>query len=89
VLTVNGPVNDPGVTVTEAGTVSEGNPLPLSMTTTPAADAALDNVTVQLLLLLAPRAVGLHSSADTTVAVANVRLTTCEVLLYAAVSVPF
>jgi hypothetical protein len=89
VLTVNGPVMDPAVTVTVAGTVNAGSPLLLNVTNAPLPDAAFDSVTVQLLLAFAPNVVGLHCSEETTVAAARLIFTLCDVPLYDAVSVPF
>ena len=89
VLTVNGPVVEPAVTVTVAGTVKAGSPLLPSTTDTPLPDAAFDSVTVQLLLAFAPKVVGLHCSDETTVAAARLTFTLCDVPLYVAVNVPF
>jgi hypothetical protein len=89
VLTVNGPVVEPPVTVTDAGTVNADSPLLLNVTVTPLPDAAFDSVTVQLLLAFAPKVVGLHCSDEITVATARLIFTLCDVPLYAAVSVPF
>ncbi len=88
-LTVNGPVVEPAVTVTVAGTVSAGNPLLLKVTNTPLPEAAFDSVTVQLLLAFAPNVVGLHCSDEITVAAARLIFTFCDVPLYVAVNVPF
>ena len=58
---------DPAVTVTVGGTFKLDNPLLLSVTTAPPLGAALDSVTVQLLLAFAPSVVGLHCSDETVV----------------------
>ena len=73
-LTVNGPEVEPAVTVTVAGIVSPGTPVLLTVTTTPLAPAAFDNVTVQLLLAFAPNVVGLHCSDETPAAAVVARL---------------
>ncbi len=66
-LTVNGPVVEPAVTVTVAGTVRAARPVLLKLTTAPPDPAACDSVTRQLLFALGPNVVGLHCSAETVV----------------------
>ena len=68
-------------TVAVDGTVKAESPVLLRLTVTPAAPACFDIVTVQLLLALAPKVVGLHCSEVTTVAAERLTLTLCEVLL--------
>ena len=81
VLTVNGPVVDPGVTVTLAGTVSAESPLLLSATTAPPAGAAWDSVTVQLLLAFAPSVGGVHWSEEMDVGAVREIVAVCELPL--------
>jgi hypothetical protein len=81
VVTVNGPVVDPAVTVTEAGTASPIKPLLLKTTGAPPLGAAFDSVTVQLLLAFAPSVVGLHCRSESTAADARLRFRVFDVPL--------
>jgi hypothetical protein len=60
----------------------------LKFTTAPADPAAFDRVTVQVPLAFAPNVVGLHCSAETTVAATNDMVDVCDVR-YVAVTVAF
>jgi hypothetical protein len=79
VLTVNGPVVEPAVTITVAGTVNAGRPLAFKATDIPLLPAALDGVTVQLLLAFGPNVVGVHCSEEITIAAVRLMFTLCEV----------
>jgi hypothetical protein len=72
-------------TVADAGTVKVVLVL-VSVTVLPPAGAAWFNVTVQLLVPLGPRVVGLHANAATCMGV-NVIVTLCEPLPNVAVTV--
>ena len=72
-------------TVTDAGTASVGLVF-VSATVLPPAGAAWFSVTVQLLVLLGPRVVGLHASAVTTVGATRL-MVTWELLPNVAVTV--
>jgi hypothetical protein len=78
---VNGPMVDPAVTVIEAGTVKPVKPLLLKVTAAPPLGAAFDSVTEQLLVAFDPSVVGLHCSAERTVAAARLRFTLFDVPL--------
>jgi hypothetical protein len=81
VVTVNGPVVDPAVTVTLEGAFKLDNPLLLSVTRAPPLGAAFDSVTVQLLLAFAPSVVGLHCRSESTAADARLRFRVFDVPL--------
>ena len=78
VLTVKGADVEPAATVTEEGMTSPDKPVLVKLTVAPLAGAALESVTAQLLLALAPSVVGLHCREEITAAAASVRLTVCE-----------
>ena len=71
-------VVEPAATVTEAGTVRPANPVAARVTVAPPAGAALDRVTLQLLLLFGPSVVGLHASYETTTEVTRLRVALLE-----------
>jgi hypothetical protein len=79
VLTVNGPVVEPAVTITVAGTVNLDSPLAHKDTETPPFPAGFDRVTMQLLLVFAPSVVGVHCSEEITIAAVRLMFTLCEV----------
>jgi hypothetical protein len=81
VLNVNCPVADPAATATLPGTTNAAKPVLLRVTTAPVEDAALDSVTVQLLLALDPSVVGLHCSEETTACAERLILTVFDVPL--------
>src|ERR1044072_1913379 len=56
-------------TVTDPGTVSPASPVLLRLTTAPLDPAAVDSVTVQFPLALAPNVVGLHCREEMTTGV--------------------
>jgi hypothetical protein len=72
-------------TVTDAGTVKVALVF-VSVTVLPPAGAAWFSVTVQVLVLLGPRVVGLHASVVTTVGATKL-MVTCELLPSVAVTV--
>jgi hypothetical protein len=78
VLAVNGPVVEPAVTITVAGTVNDDRPLALKATETPPVPAAFDRVTIQLLLAFAPKVAGVHCSEEITVAAVRLTSTLCD-----------
>ena len=80
------PVVAPDVTVTEAGTVSEALLLP-SVTLDPAAGAGWVSVTVQELVALCPRLVGLHVTLETSTGDRRLIIAVCEVVPRVAVTV--
>ena len=73
-------------TLTEAGTIRE-KLLSESETVVPPEGAAADNVTVQVLVELGPRLVGLQFSVETSIDATRLTLALAELPLYAAVSV--
>ena len=81
VLTVNGPVVDPAVTVSVAGRVNPDSPLAVRFTTAPLEGAAFDRATVQLLAVFGPKVVGLHWREVITAGAARLTLTLCELPL--------
>ena len=74
------------LTATEAGTVSKPLLLP-SVTVEPPAGAAEDRVTVQLLVALCPRLVGLQTTLDTSTGACRPIVAVCELLPRVAVTV--
>jgi hypothetical protein len=85
-VTVNVAVALPAVTVTDVGTVSIVLVF-VSATVLPPAGAAWLSVTVQLLVPLGPRVVGLHASVVTTVGATRL-MVICELFPNVAVTVP-
>jgi hypothetical protein len=81
VVTTNGTVVDPVVTITLAGTLNPVNPLLLNVTRAPPLGAAFDSVTVQFELALAPSVMRSQSNAESTVAAARLRFTVFDVPL--------
>jgi hypothetical protein len=79
VLTVNGAVVEPAVTITVAGTVNAGSPLALKDTDIPLLPAAFDGFTVQLLVAFGPNVAGVHCSDEITVAAVRVMFALCDV----------
>jgi hypothetical protein len=88
VLIGNVPVVKFAATVTDAGTVSPGRPVLLTLTTAPPDPAVFDNVTVQVPLAFAPNVVGLHCSDETTVGATRLMFTLCDAPPYVAVTEP-
>ena len=84
-VALNAPVVDPAATVTDVGTVNVALVF-VSATTLPPAGAAWFSVTVQLLVPLGPRVVGLQASPVTCMGV-NVIVTFPELLPNVAVNV--
>ena len=76
----------PDVAVTDAGTVSKPLLLP-SVTVEPPAGAACVSVTVQLLVALCPRLVGLQTTLDTSTGATRLIVAVCELLPKVAVTV--
>ena len=85
VVALNAAVVDPAAIVTDVGTVSVALVF-VSATVLPPAGAAWFRVTVQLLVPLGPRVVGLHAKAVTCMGV-NVIVTFCDPFPNVAVSV--
>ena len=78
----------PAATVTEAGTVSRVLLL-VSITAAPPERAGWVVVTVQELVALWPRLVGVQETEDTRTGASRLREAVCELLLKAAVIVAF
>ena len=76
----------PAATVTEAGTERATLPL-LTATAAPPEGAALESVTVQVLLAAGPRLAGLHASEATWIGATKETDADAEVALYVAVTV--
>jgi len=85
-VAVKAPVVAPDVTVTEAGTTSKALLLP-SVTLDPAAGAGWVSVTVQELVALCPRLVGLHVTLETSTGDRRLIIAVCEVVPRVAVTV--
>ena len=75
-------------TVTDDGTVSAERLL-LRLTTAPPDPAALDSVTVQFALALAPNVAGLHCREETTAGATKDTVEERDAPLYVAVTMPF
>ena len=85
-VALNEAVVAPELTVTDAGTVSEALLLP-SVTLDPAAGAARVRVTVQKLVALCPRLVGLHTTLETSTGASRLMVAVFELLPSVAVTV--
>jgi hypothetical protein len=81
VLTVNCVAVAASGTAADAGTLSPGRPILVTLTTAPPAGAAFDSATRQLLLACAPKVVALHCSDEVTTAAARLIFTLCLVPL--------
>ena len=80
VVALNVPTADPAATVTDAGTVNTVLVF-ANVTTAPPVDATLVRVTVQVLVPLAPRLLGLHESDDTSTGAVRLTVVLAELPL--------
>ena len=85
----NVPVVALAATVTDAGTVSPGRPVLVTLTKAPPDPAACDSVTVQLPLAFPPNVVGLHCSEEMTLGAVKATVEESDAPLYVAITLAF